>query len=157
MELWSRCIHLVMRMVHAHGHIDNSTPRYAHGACRRSLDPKTTHLNVSSMHPYFTTTIMDAPPERCLAGLSDALQALLIEQQANGLWKEGTCDMGDSIMDGLSAPIQRASECVICNGPASSKCSKCKAVSYCGRDHQKQHWKTHKKECAHLANNSGEK
>ena len=31
---------------------------------------------------------------------------------------------------------------------ASNVCSQCKAVWYCGRGHQKAHWKAHKKHCA---------
>ncbi|HIB77694.1 MAG TPA: tetratricopeptide repeat protein, partial [Flavobacteriales bacterium] len=39
--------------------------------------------------------------------------------------------------------------CVCCAKPgSSSRCSKCSAVLYCGRECQVQHWKTHKKSCA---------
>lgn len=31
---------------------------------------------------------------------------------------------------------------------ASNVCSKCKSVWYCGREHQKLHWKEHKKVCS---------
>ncbi|CAH0564026.1 unnamed protein product [Brassicogethes aeneus] len=37
--------------------------------------------------------------------------------------------------------------CAECNQPAELKCSACKLVSYCGKDHQKSHWKTHKTLC----------
>ncbi|KAJ1522235.1 hypothetical protein ONE63_002542 [Megalurothrips usitatus] len=37
--------------------------------------------------------------------------------------------------------------CVTCSAPAPLKCSACQAVAYCSRDHQKQHWKTHKGAC----------
>lgn len=37
--------------------------------------------------------------------------------------------------------------CVICNIDASLKCQGCQAVTYCGVEHQKNHWKSHKTEC----------
>lgn len=37
--------------------------------------------------------------------------------------------------------------CVSCGAPAQLKCSACQAVAYCSRDHQKQHWKSHKASC----------
>ncbi|XP_052128934.1 SET domain-containing protein SmydA-8-like [Frankliniella occidentalis] len=37
--------------------------------------------------------------------------------------------------------------CVICGAPAPLKCSACKSVAYCAKEHQKQHWKTHKTAC----------
>ncbi|XP_076056980.1 SET domain-containing protein SmydA-8-like [Oratosquilla oratoria] len=38
--------------------------------------------------------------------------------------------------------------CALCMGPASQRCGKCHVVCYCSREHQKQHWKTHKNECS---------
>ena len=37
--------------------------------------------------------------------------------------------------------------CEICGIESSSKCGKCKSVYYCGADHQRKHWGTHKKVC----------
>ena len=38
--------------------------------------------------------------------------------------------------------------CALCGkGGAQSKCGDCREVSYCSRDCQKAHWKTHKLEC----------
>lgn len=37
--------------------------------------------------------------------------------------------------------------CTVCSGPASNRCSACKQVSYCSREHQKQDWKNHKNSC----------
>ncbi|XP_071438993.1 SET domain-containing protein SmydA-8-like [Hetaerina americana] len=37
--------------------------------------------------------------------------------------------------------------CVVCSGPTSLRCSGCRSVFYCSRDHQKLHWSTHKGEC----------
>ncbi|XP_015588876.1 protein msta [Cephus cinctus] len=37
--------------------------------------------------------------------------------------------------------------CAVCNVPAVQKCSACKSVFYCNREHQKQHWKSHSKTC----------
>ena len=38
-------------------------------------------------------------------------------------------------------------KCAICDKEAVQKCSACKRVRYCSREHQKQHWKEHKKIC----------
>lgn len=38
-------------------------------------------------------------------------------------------------------------KCAECNEPAELKCSGCKLVSYCCKDHQKKHWKEHKALC----------
>jgi hypothetical protein len=35
-----------------------------------------------------------------------------------------------------------------CNEAGVYRCMKCKKVSYCGQDHQKSHWKVHKKSCS---------
>lgn len=35
----------------------------------------------------------------------------------------------------------------MCGSGASQRCSRCHVTSYCGRDHQKQHWRTHKMQC----------
>lgn len=38
--------------------------------------------------------------------------------------------------------------CAVCNVLASLKCMACKAVYYCGKEHQKIHWrKGHKHNC----------
>ncbi|KAL3272852.1 hypothetical protein HHI36_014313 [Cryptolaemus montrouzieri] len=37
--------------------------------------------------------------------------------------------------------------CAECQEPAELKCSGCKMVSYCSKDHQKKHWKQHKALC----------
>lgn len=37
--------------------------------------------------------------------------------------------------------------CAVCSVEAPFKCVGCKNISYCGVDHQKQHWKTHKQDC----------
>ena len=39
------------------------------------------------------------------------------------------------------------SSCGVCGHPATSCCAKCKAVFYCSKEHQRSHWKTHKKVC----------
>ena len=36
--------------------------------------------------------------------------------------------------------------CVICQQPGSL-CTNCRKVAYCGKPHQREHWKTHKSEC----------
>ena len=38
-------------------------------------------------------------------------------------------------------------KCAVCGSPAGSGCSGCHAVFYCGKPHQKAHWKQHKPAC----------
>jgi hypothetical protein len=38
-------------------------------------------------------------------------------------------------------------KCAICLVTATQQCAGCKAVFYCGREHQKQHWARHRFEC----------
>jgi len=38
-------------------------------------------------------------------------------------------------------------KCAICLVSATQQCAGCKAVFYCGREHQKQHWGRHRFEC----------
>jgi len=40
--------------------------------------------------------------------------------------------------------------CATCGASAALRCSKCKQVHYCSREHQRQHWKTHKPSCKPL-------
>ncbi|KAI1270369.1 hypothetical protein F5Y18DRAFT_421861 [Xylariaceae sp. FL1019] len=42
--------------------------------------------------------------------------------------------------------------CSICKKPTEKKCSKCREILYCSRECQKSDWKTHKKDCARIAN-----
>ncbi|XP_066994525.2 SET domain-containing protein SmydA-8 isoform X2 [Anabrus simplex] len=45
----------------------------------------------------------------------------------------------------MSAPT--SGTCAVCQSPATQCCSGCRCVFYCGRDHQRQHWKMHKSQC----------
>jgi hypothetical protein len=38
-------------------------------------------------------------------------------------------------------------QCAMCGIPASMRCAACKSVVYCKAEHQREHWKNHKKEC----------
>ena len=39
-------------------------------------------------------------------------------------------------------------KCAVCDkGEKLSKCARCQKVFYCGREHQIEHWATHKREC----------
>lgn len=42
------------------------------------------------------------------------------------------------------------SKCGVCGVAATLQCSRCKKVSYCGAEHQKSDWKTHKTQCKGL-------
>lgn len=44
-------------------------------------------------------------------------------------------------------PEPESQKCAECQQPAELKCSACKAIWYCGKEHQKQHWKIHKATC----------
>ena len=46
--------------------------------------------------------------------------------------------------------------CEICQEASSQRCSQCKCAYYCSKDHQKSHWKHHKKTCASKANGDHE-
>lgn len=37
--------------------------------------------------------------------------------------------------------------CAVCQAPAQQKCSACKIIFYCCREHQKHHWKEHARKC----------
>jgi hypothetical protein len=38
--------------------------------------------------------------------------------------------------------------CMVCGAPSAFKCSRCEAARYCGRQHQKDHWPSHKPVCS---------
>ena len=40
--------------------------------------------------------------------------------------------------------------CAYCGIESRNICSRCKSVSYCGVEHQKEHWKIHKIDCKKL-------
>ncbi|XP_044738752.1 SET domain-containing protein SmydA-8-like [Chrysoperla carnea] len=42
---------------------------------------------------------------------------------------------------------EKSSECSVCKQPAVLKCSLCKDIAYCCKDHQKKDWKSHKNLC----------
>ncbi|KAF2635075.1 hypothetical protein P280DRAFT_554119 [Massarina eburnea CBS 473.64] len=52
-----------------------------------------------------------------------------------------------------STPEVPIATCAQCEASPSTlkQCNKCHSVSYCNKDCQKAHYKTHKKECAKLA------
>ena len=41
----------------------------------------------------------------------------------------------------------RSTQCAICEIEADKKCTGCNEVAYCGKEHQRKHWSTHKKDC----------
>ena len=46
--------------------------------------------------------------------------------------------------------ISMEKRCVICNKPASFRCTNCKRVFYCSSTCQQRHWYSHKQECGIL-------
>jgi len=56
---------------------------------------------------------------------------------------------------GMSSKAQTIPSCRICEKIEGSKfCQKCMTIAYCGKQHQKEDWKRHKKICASLARDS---
>jgi hypothetical protein len=43
--------------------------------------------------------------------------------------------------------IEMSGKCAVCLAEAQQQCAGCKNVFYCGKSHQKSHWKSHKDEC----------
>eukprot|EP01013_Petalomonas_cantuscygni_P011066 TRINITY_DN24363_c0_g1_i1.p1 TRINITY_DN24363_c0_g1~~TRINITY_DN24363_c0_g1_i1.p1 ORF type:complete len:159 (-),score=14.22 TRINITY_DN24363_c0_g1_i1:46-522(-) len=37
--------------------------------------------------------------------------------------------------------------CAVCQTESTDRCSLCHVVYYCGKEHQSQHWKTHRPDC----------
>ena len=50
-------------------------------------------------------------------------------------------------LDRMAPLMPEATRCSACGEPAAKKCSRCKAVWYCGRQCQVQHWPVHKVDC----------
>lgn len=47
-----------------------------------------------------------------------------------------------------SASFSKAAQCAVCSSPAPFQCARCKCVSYCSPEHQKEDWKGHKGACS---------
>lgn len=65
-------------------------------------------------------------------------------------WKpEGQPDLGPLAAMIGDMTFAHYDRCAQCTKPAEKKCSKCKIVHYCSRDHQTRHWTEggHKKRC----------
>lgn len=43
--------------------------------------------------------------------------------------------------------LNKMNPCHICKTETKNSCSNCKQVFYCSPQHQKEHWKEHKKDC----------
>jgi hypothetical protein len=54
--------------------------------------------------------------------------------------------------DGTKSKTSRnAGHCSVCDVGSTLRCAKCYSVFYCSSEHQKQHWKAHKKTCGKLS------
>ena len=42
---------------------------------------------------------------------------------------------------------KRMASCELCGKEASFVCGKCQHTVYCSKDHQLEHWRTHKDQC----------
>jgi hypothetical protein len=66
--------------------------------------------------------------------------------------KEALKMMADIIQEDMSPENLQKTACQVCGVLADNMaCGRCKSVLYCGKDHQKQDWKVHKKVCAQMA------
>ncbi|GMH97097.1 hypothetical protein TrST_g4168 [Triparma strigata] len=61
--------------------------------------------------------------------------------------KEKTAALREEIA-ALTTPVQPSCGYPGCSKPAPLKCSRCREVRYCSKEHQTMHWKFHKKLCA---------
>ena len=50
-----------------------------------------------------------------------------------------------------------SASCEVCSQPASLRCSKCKGVDYCCREHQVSDWKQHKTICGSITSGTNNK
>lgn len=48
-----------------------------------------------------------------------------------------------------------SAKCAVCGNPAPLVCARCKAANYCGKEHQKLHWATHKPVCKPASTEAG--
>jgi hypothetical protein len=66
--------------------------------------------------------------------------------------KEALKMMAAIIQEDMSPEYFQKTACQVCGVLANNMaCARCKSVVYCGKDHQRQHWKVHKKNCNQLA------
>lgn len=46
--------------------------------------------------------------------------------------------------------------CQVCGGMVGTmRCKGCRVVAYCGKEHQREHWKVHKKLCKEMGSGAG--
>jgi hypothetical protein len=56
------------------------------------------------------------------------------------------------IANGIGKRVSGKCVCAVCQGLAKLRCSACKNVWYCGKEHQKEDWKIHKAKCEFFSN-----
>jgi MYND finger protein len=112
------------------------------------------------------TTIILQTPISYLHRLNDPFVNVLLNPVCN----KTECEMRtqqeiQDLMTDVTAEIRREEEakgirsvdprevipCKICGKTKTMKCGRCKVVAYCGKDHQKADWATHKKICVSAA------
>jgi hypothetical protein len=70
---------------------------------------------------------------------------------------EEPLEIGDTVMEQIplqnsdqpTPPSQKDAQnkCILCQSPATKRCSRCRSVFYCTQQHQRDHWPEHKKTC----------
>jgi len=60
---------------------------------------------------------------------------------------EVTAYLEEVIANGIGKRASGKPVCAVCQGLAKLRCSACKNVLYCGKEHQKEDWKIHKAKC----------
>ncbi|KAK7072642.1 hypothetical protein SK128_012619 [Halocaridina rubra] len=69
----------------------------------------------------------------------------------SSITKNGTTKVSGKI----TMTNEDASRCGSCGAKATLKCTACGTVYYCSKEHQKKHWKVHKKECLPYSEENG--
>ncbi len=73
----------------------------------------------------------------------------LMRQRVKGLIDElGSGGGQDGRASGPNETAVKVISCSVCGKTGGTmRCSRCKVTAYCGKEHQKAHWKVHKKTC----------
>ena len=123
------------------------------GACRAASDP----VCVSCGSPI--TTVLQTPMS-CLHKVDDPYVAVIV----SGVCGDVECEIQtrQAIQEEmLEAGAGREAEvegtvCAVCGTRKQiQRCGRCKAVAYCGKDHQRVHWKIHKESCVRQDEQTG--
>eukprot|EP00271_Cylindrocystis_brebissonii_P012860 TRINITY_DN32377_c0_g1_i1.p1 TRINITY_DN32377_c0_g1~~TRINITY_DN32377_c0_g1_i1.p1 ORF type:complete len:631 (-),score=63.49 TRINITY_DN32377_c0_g1_i1:577-2469(-) len=98
-------------------------------------------LEISGNHKEACNVYVDA----IRRGTCDSAELMTALRAANSISQSYSPEQLESIVGGENY-------CALCRSKSNLlRCSKCKYVQYCGVDHQKRHWRTHKSLCPLMA------